>query len=81
MKTEEEIFQIVRNIVASKAELEESAIHMDSDFRNDLNISSIVIVSIVLSVETEFDLEISDEEIVALAKIRDAVRYIFENQT
>ena len=56
MKTEDEIYQIVRKIVATKAELEEDAISMDSDFRNDLNISSIVIVSIVLAVETEFGL-------------------------
>jgi acyl carrier protein len=76
MKTEDEIYQIVRKIVATKAELEEDAISMDSDFRNDLNISSIVIVSIVLAVETEFGLEISDEEIVTLTTIGEAVRFI-----
>ncbi len=76
MKTEQEIFQIVRTIVANKAELEEETILMESDFRNDLQISSIVIVSIVLAVETEFGMEISDEEIVKLATIGDAVRFI-----
>lgn len=76
MKSEQEIFQVVRRIVASKAELDEEAIAMESDFRNDLQISSIVIVSIVLAVETEFGMEISDEEIVNLATVGDAVRFI-----
>jgi acyl carrier protein len=76
MKTEEEIFQTVRKIVAGKAEIDETTIRMDSDFRNDLHISSIVIVSIVLAVETEFGMEVSDEEIVKLATIGDAVRFI-----
>jgi len=76
MKSEQETFQIVRRIVASKAELDEETIRMESDFRNDLQISSIVIVSIVLAVETEFGMEISDEEIVKLATVGDAVRFI-----
>ncbi len=76
MQTEQEIFGIVRKIVANKAELDQETILMESDFRNDLHISSIVIVSIVLAVETEFGLEISDEEIVKMATIGDAVRYI-----
>jgi acyl carrier protein len=76
MKTEEEIFQTVRKIVAGKAEIDEATIRMDSDFRNNLHISSIVIVSIVLAVETEFGMEVSDEEIVKLATIGDAVRFI-----
>lgn len=76
MQTEQEIFGIVKRIVARKAELDQETILMESDFRNDLHISSIVIVSIVLAVETEFGLEISDEEIVKMATIGDAVRYI-----
>lgn len=76
MKTEQEIFDTVRRIVAGKAELDKAAVTMNADFRNDLHISSIVIVSIVLAVETEFGLEISDEEIVKLATVGDAVRFI-----
>jgi len=79
MRTEQETFEIVRKIVARKAELPEEAISMGSDFRNDLQISSIVIVSIVLAVETEFGMELSDEDIVKLATVGDAVRFIVEN--
>jgi acyl carrier protein len=76
MRDEKEIFGIVRKIVAGKAELNEEKICLESDFRNDLHISSIVIVSIVLAVETEFDIEVSDEEIVNLMTVGDAVRFI-----
>jgi len=81
MKTEEDIFQIVRKIVATKAELDEGAIGRKDHFRDDLHISSIVIVSIVLAVETEFGIEIDDEEIVTLATIGDAVRFIAEKRS
>jgi len=76
MSDNKEIFLKVRKIVAGKAELEEDKVRAEADFRNDLHISSIVIVSIVLAVETEFNIEISDEEIVNLATVGDAVRFI-----
>jgi acyl carrier protein len=76
MRDEKEIFQTVTRIIANKAEINEREIRLEADFRNDLHISSIVIVSIVLAVETEFGLEISDEEIVALTTVGDAVRFI-----
>lgn len=76
MTDQSTIFQTVKNIVSRKAELDEEKIAMEADFRNDLQISSIVIVSIVLSVETEFEIEIDDEEIVNLLTVGDAVRFI-----
>ncbi len=76
MKSENEILQVVKNIICEKTELDESEISMESEYRNDLNISSIVIVSVILAVETEFDLEISDEEIVDMTSVGDAVRFI-----
>ena len=42
----------------------------------DLNISSIVIVSVILAVETEFGIEISDEDLVEMTAVGDAVRFI-----
>ena len=64
MKSENEIFEVVKGIICEKTELDASEITMESEYRNDLNISSIVIVSVILAVETEFGLEISDEEII-----------------
>ncbi len=78
MKSENEIFQIVKDLICAKTEIEESEITMESEYRNDLNISSIVLVSIILAVETEFDFEISDEEIVDMTSVGDAVRYIIK---
>lgn len=76
MKDESEIFPIVQRVVAEKLEVGEETITMDADFRNELKVSSIVIVSIVLALETEFDVEVDDEEIVKLATVGDAVRFI-----
>jgi len=81
MVDEKEILDKVRRIVASRAELDEAKIRPEADFRNDLHISSIVIVSIVLAVETEFNLEVSDEEIVNLVTVGDAVRFITSKLT
>ena len=76
MKDEKEIFEIVRRIVSNKAELDESAITMDSDYREHLDISSVVMVSIILAVEIEFGFEIEDEEIVDMTTVGDAVSFV-----
>lgn len=78
MISEEAIFQRVREIILNKTDLKEETVTLKSHFRDDLSLSSIVIVSIVLTVETEFDIEVSDEEIVNLATLGDAVRAISE---
>jgi len=76
MKSENEIFQTVKEIICEKTELAESEITMEAQYRDDLNISSIVIVSVILAVETEFGFEVSDEEIVEMTSVGDAVRFI-----
>ena len=76
MKNENEIFETVKKIICEKTELDDSEITMDAEYRNDLNISSIVIVSVILSVETEFGIEISDEDLVEMTTIGDAVRFV-----
>ena len=78
MKSEQEIFETVKNIICEKTEVDDSEITMDAEYRNDLNISSIVIVSVILAVETEFGLEISDEDLVEMTTVGDAVRFISE---
>jgi acyl carrier protein len=76
MLTEQSIFETIRKIVATRLEIDENRITQESNFRNDLQISSIVIVSVVLAIETEFDIEIADEEIVSIATVGDAVRFV-----
>ncbi len=76
MLTQEAIFEAIRKIVATRLEIDEDRISLESHFRNDLQISSIVIVSVVLAIETEFDIEIADEEIVTIATVGDAVRFV-----
>ena len=81
MKNENEIFETVKQIICEKTELDESQITMDAEYRNDLNISSIVIVSVILAVETEFGIEISDEDLVEMTAVGDAVRFIADKLT
>jgi acyl carrier protein len=73
---EQQILQQVQQIVAKKTGLEEDKITPEADFREDLLISSVVIVSIVLAVEMAFEIQISDDEIVELSTISDAVGFI-----
>ncbi|MGW8180595.1 MAG: acyl carrier protein [bacterium] len=76
MRSEDGIFQVVRKIAADKLEMSEEEITLESSFRNDLHISSIVIIAIILAIETEFGIEIADEEIVSIDTIGDAVRFV-----
>lgn len=76
---QEEIFEIVRNILAEGLGIEEEIITMDSDFIDDLNADSLDIVDLVVELEHEFNLSIPDEEAERIKTVGDAVEYIQNN--
>ena len=51
-------------------------INMESSFVDDLGADSLDIVELIMALETEFDLEIPDEEAEKIATVSDVVGYI-----
>jgi acyl carrier protein len=79
--SQEEIFQKLKGIVVEQLGVDEEDVTMDASFVEDLNADSLDLVELIMSLEEEFGLEISDEEAEQIASVTDAVEYIVEHQS
>lgn len=70
------VFERVRKIAAEQLGADESEITMESSFIEDLNADSLDIVELIMSLEEEFGMEISDEEAEGLLTVGAAVEHI-----
>jgi acyl carrier protein len=73
-----DIFEKVVEIVADKLDIDAKEITPETTFE-DLGADSLDIVELVMALEEEFDLEISDDDADKISSIGDAVAYIKEN--
>ncbi|MDY6832461.1 MAG: acyl carrier protein [Thermodesulfobacteriota bacterium] len=66
----------VKRILAERLEIDFSEIRPDAEFINDLGADSLDIVELLMSLEDEFDIEISDDEAEQIMTVKDAVEFI-----
>lgn len=71
-------FEKVKNVLMEQLGVDESVITMDSSFVDDLGADSLDIVELIMGLETEFDIEIPDEDAEKITTVGDAVNYIKE---
>ncbi|SDL75078.1 acyl carrier protein [Sediminibacillus halophilus] len=71
-----ETFERVKKIVVDRLDVEESKVTMEASFKDDLEADSLDVVELVMELEDEFDMEISDEEAEKIETVGDAVNYI-----
>ena len=71
-----DILERVTKIVVDRLEVEESEVKLEASFKEDLGADSLDVVELVMELEDEFDLEISDEEAEKIATVQDVVSYI-----
>ena len=75
---DEKIFEKVKTIVVEQLGISYGDVTPDASFVEDLGADSLDVVELVMALEEEFDLKISDEEAAKIATVRDAVEYITE---
>ena len=68
----------VKQIVAEQLGVEEDDITNETHFIDDLNADSLDIVELIMALEEEFELEISDEDAEKITTVGSAVKYIEE---
>ncbi len=74
--TKEEILAKVKSVVAEKLNVGEDQVTSDAKFVEDLGADSLDQVELVMALEDEFELKISEEEAEQLETVGAAVNYI-----
>ena len=69
----------VRNIVAKQLGVGEDEVNNESSFIDDLGADSLDTVELVMSLEEEFDIEISDDEAENILTVQAAIDHINSN--
>lgn len=70
----------VTKIIVDRLGVEESEIKPEASFKDDLGADSLDVVELVMELEDEFDLEISDEDAEKIVTVGDVIDYISSHQ-
>lgn len=74
----EEIFARVQKVVVEKLEVDAEQVKPESNFANDLGADSLDQVELIMALEEEFDIEVSDEAAEQLDTVGKVVEHISE---
>jgi len=75
----EEVFEKIKEIIVEQLGVAETSVTMEASFIDDLGADSLDIVELVMALEEEFDIEITDADAEKVVTVGDVVEYIKEN--
>lgn len=70
------IYKKVVNIIVKELNVPENKITLETDLQSDLGADSLDAVELIMTLEDEFELSISDEQAQNFRKVKDIVDYI-----
>ena len=73
-------FEKEKQVIAEQLGVDESAVTMDASFVEDLGADSLDIVELIMGLESEFDIEIPDEDAEKISTVGDAYNYIKDRE-
>ena len=66
----------IKEIIAEKLEIDIEQITDEAKFIDDLGADSLDVVELIMTLEDEFEVEITDEEAEKIVTVRDAIDFI-----
>ncbi|MGH2517813.1 MAG: acyl carrier protein [Ktedonobacterales bacterium] len=79
--SKEEILAKLKPIVAEQLGVEESQVTEEASFTEDLNADSLDLVELIMSLEEQYKLQISDEDAEKITTVGEAVDYISDHMS
>ncbi len=73
-------FDRLKKLIVEQLGVDEEEVKPTASFVEDLNADSLDLVELIMSLEEEFGMEISDEDAEKIQKVSDAVEFIEEHQ-
>ena len=74
-------YERLKKIVVEQLGVDEEQVTPEASFVDDLNVDSLDLVELIMSLEEEFGAEISDEDAEKIRTVQDAVEYVEEKGT
>ena len=69
-------FERVKNVIVDQLSVDADEVTLEASFVEDLGADSLDVVELIMGLETEFDIEIPDEDAEKISTVGDAVEYI-----
>ena len=72
------MFDKVQELIMEEMDVEESQVTLDASFKDDLEVDSLDLFEMVMTLEDEFDVEIPSEDLESIKTVGDLVNYLEE---
>ena len=69
-------FERVKNVIVDQLSVDADEVTLEASFVDDWGADSLDVVELIMGLETEFDIEIPDEDAEKISTVGDAVEYI-----
>jgi acyl carrier protein len=81
MATQEEVFEQVKGILSQQLGVDEDEVTIESSFQADLDADSLDLVELIMELEDQFGVKISDEEAQKIGTVGQAVDFVLAHQS